>query len=447
MVNFAPWLPQSPSLSAPAPAARPASPQQTTPQPSATSTTPMQAVTGYEIPLTAGQIAYWAAQARLGQDRLAQERQLAEAQYQADVQRFGLDVAKFNLQQRLADIDQRFRSLELLSSKAGPQDWVSYNYLLNNMKAPQPTDVLSLSQMGGGLNQPFTANMPPFPSGGAGAAAGGGGGITGVQPQPMFQPQPTPQPQQQPAQPQPQPAQQGQGTPGAPWMGIPTITTPQGGTVLGPGLNPSGQQAGFGPGGQTGGAFNQQTGIFSPNAPASAYAAHGGIFPANFTVIVGDPQKQGEPNPEKARVVDPTGDASLVVESMSKNGKGKKPKKGTPKAATGGIFGGPYAAADQFPTYSPEALGNQPFIGKLFGQQPPATFGAFGASLSNPALGLNDVPSKFSLQNYMRLRPSEQEQTQSLYEQGLGMHFPDLFAAARAGAPAGRSLGPTFYGR
>ena len=120
-----------------------------------------------------------------------------------------------------------------------------------------------------------------------------------------------------------------------------------------------------------------------------------------------------------------------------------------------GTYGGetnqPYIVTN---TYSPQVLGNQPFYQKLLGNAPSSEFGAFGARISNPALGIDNAPFNISLQRYNLLRPSEQQQLKGLYEHGLGIPFDDVLAAARAAAPVGRNrssygqmVQPNNYGR
>ena len=97
--------------------------------------------------------------------------------------------------------------------------------------------------------------------------------------------------------------------------------------------------------------------------------------------------------------------------------------------------------------YTPEQLAQMPFLKKLFGGGAlPAEFTGFGAPLSNKSLGLNNVPFGFSLQRYLRLLPSERDQVQSLYGQGLAVDFRDLLERIRRATPFGKSYsGPTQY--
>lgn len=115
---------------------------------------------------------------------------------------------------------------------------------------------------------------------------------------------------------------------------------------------------------------------------------------------------------------------------------------GTPGSPNYGID----PTTQTYTQYSPADTGNQPFYRKLTGQIPNAQFQGFGATLSNPSLGITNAPWAINMQNYLRLNPSEQDQTQSLYQQGLGTDFRDQLAQGRASAPFGATMGVTRYG-
>jgi hypothetical protein len=95
----------------------------------------------------------------LGRDQLNAAIAEAQRNYQLDVQRFGLEVANVNYQQRLGEATVRLEQLGLLSSLRGPSDYLAHNYVMNNMAAPQGTAVDPF-QMTAGLNQPY--NPPPM---------------------------------------------------------------------------------------------------------------------------------------------------------------------------------------------------------------------------------------------------------------------------------------------
>lgn len=175
---------------------------------------------------------------------------------------------------------------------------------------------------------------------------------------------------------------------------------------------------------------------YTTSVPGAAYANQGGVFPGGTAVVTGD-------SPGGKR----TGYEELVMsfgpmQVIPLNG--REMPRDVPRAASGGVYGMP--ATPTYTTYSPETLGSQPFIQKLRGEMPANQFGEFGASLSNPSLGIYDMPSNINLQRYMSLLPSEQDQTQSLYQQGLGVDFRDMLEQARRASPWGASFGPASYG-
>ena len=106
--------------------------------------------------------------------------------------------------------------------------------------------------------------------------------------------------------------------------------------------------------------------------------------------------------------------------------------------------GNPYTF--QFNQYDPATLGSQPFIKKLQGTQEANEFQGFGAQLSNPSLGLSNIPWAVNLKTLLRMNPSEQDQTASLYKQGLGVDFRDVVEQARRAAPIGTNFGVAGYG-
>lgn len=99
-----------------------------------------------------------------------------------------------------------------------------------------------------------------------------------------------------------------------------------------------------------------------------------------------------------------------------------------------------------YTTYDANTLGNQPFYRKLIGSLPANDFSGFGATLNNDRLGIHDAPWALNLQRYMSLNPSERDQTQSLYQQGLGVDFRDMLEQARRASPMGSSFGPARFG-
>lgn len=113
---------------------------------------------------------------------------------------------------------------------------------------------------------------------------------------------------------------------------------------------------------------------------------------------------------------------------------------GLPRAASGGTYGTDLNNNSvTVSQYSPSDLGNQPFYQKLIGNQPNRGFGAFGADLSNPQLGLNNVNPNISLQRYNALLPSEQQQTNDLFGTGLAVDPNDILQMAKNAAPTTRN--------
>lgn len=116
------------------------------------------------------------------------------------------------------------------------------------------------------------------------------------------------------------------------------------------------------------------------------------------------------------------------------------------QANTGGVF---TANTDPFLTvnqYSPETLGSQPFIQKTRGSMGSTPFGGFGAPLSNPSIGVENMPSLINLRDWGNLQPSEKDALEELYNRGLGVDMRDIIERSRRAAPMGASFGPARYG-
>jgi len=567
---------------------------------------PIQTLTGTQVPLDAAYIANLAAQNEIsirGQDVQAHiaaannATQLAVSQgnnatslavaqlqaytaqdatnkqYQVDIQRLGLERADLLRQQRMDQVnallgynsqvlqaqglkvDSKFRALELLASRSGPQDWPAYAYLLRQMGAPtgEAVDPTQFSDMITMPERPNIEGMTPAVAQ-TGATGSSGGAMTNGSVRgstAVFNPS--------------QAAAGGAGT-----LGLPapqTSYTPMNGyptQVSGAGTPPSQQQGmkgdTFGPGAQ--GSNNPPNQWISPQGtilpmpkpvgqlPA---AANGMPYMNHPAVMVGDARG---PNPQAGGakpevVLNPTGapigvmsneqmqqmmaqakqmprfaegsgivDNTMVQPKQSgawntmgstfgqqrsatrpRGGAGTgqlpswmqrfanngnpggqgpittmpiDPVTNTPPAPAPGTnaavgssapdyqadnvgsttttpdaqgANGTYGMPDlpKYMQYSPEVLAAQPWIQSLFGKAAPE-FQGFGATLSNPALGLNNVPSTFSLQNYLALNPSERDMVQSLYQQGLAVDFRDILEKARRATPTGGSYGNTFYG-
>ena len=266
----------------------------------------------------------------LGRDSLNAQIADAQRQYQLDLQRFGLDVANFNFQQRLGEATTRLQQLDILSGLRGPGDYLKYNYMLNNMAAPQGQEVNPYN-FTNGLNQPYTA--PTMPQ--------------------IQQPAPTTQYNQQssgttqpPAQ-TPKPATGAGGTtPAIP--ATPTYTPPSSGTAIsgnpgsdkqffdstGWGSQPQNIQDDFW---RISNLMNQQYQTQSQNAGGNPGYAGGGVAPG--MAIVGD-QESGKPTHHEEMVVSP---APFVVIPHDQLMNMQRMFDGgivTPHAAQGGMYGG-----------------------------------------------------------------------------------------------------------
>jgi hypothetical protein len=82
--------------------------------------------------------------AQLGSAQLAEAQRLADAQYAIDVERFGLNVANANYQQRMGEAQMQFGVLSLLSSLRGPENAFAYNAALNNLGGGNPAQSASV---------------------------------------------------------------------------------------------------------------------------------------------------------------------------------------------------------------------------------------------------------------------------------------------------------------
>lgn len=116
------------------------------------------------------------------------------------------------------------------------------------------------------------------------------------------------------------------------------------------------------------------------------------------------------------------------------------------RAASGGVYNAGDPNTLTYNQYDPATLGSQPFYQKLTGQMQSRQFGGFGAQLSNPAYGISNAPWAINLQAYNSLDPTEQQQTQGLYEDALGTSWADQLAQAQRASPAGYSMNATRYG-
>lgn len=160
----------------------------------------------------------------------------------------------------------------------------------------------------------------------------------------------------------------------------------------------------------------------------------------------------GLPSPAIAGLTVPRADTGGTY-GNTPNGTGANPYAGTPGEVTnpapgygGNGANGSYGTALNNPTmtfnqYSPSVLGSQPFYQQLTGQSQSRPFGAFGANVSNPQLGIYNAPTGINLRTYNYLLPSQQAGFQSLYGQGLSINPDDIVKEAQNAAPTGMYYG------
>lgn len=461
----------------------------------------------------------------LAQDQLAiQTQRAADAQnlrmYYLDAQRNGIQAAQLAYQQRAEQIraqmqarsdaySQRQGAASLktqiansLAARSGPQDWVKYANLKDQLLPPTPTssqtvdpyswldnlvdpnyrdganvDLSGLTNAPPGLStppsllQPSTFGQPPAAPAPPGQGLGAGPGNPGYRPPPAMGPGSSVT----------QPGSSGVGfnpagsqLTGPQWSGVRDqdvsyldapgksafVTTGTGGASKASdywhGSSYDAPDAGYaGPrykvsvGGQEITDPNRQIGAGTP--VWLTRFAQGGMSGGQMggSMMVGDAGGQN-PSAGGARpeiVINPTHAPLMVLNHQQTQKAMKGKKKAKPKRmASGGTynFGDPNTYT--YNTYSPADMGNQPWIKQLMqgGQQ--QEFGGFGASLSNPAFGVQNAPWGINLQQYLKADPSSQDMTKGLYEDALGVDFRDVLNQANAAAPFGRTPHAATYG-
>lgn len=98
-----------------------------------------------------------------------------------------------------------------------------------------------------------------------------------------------------------------------------------------------------------------------------------------------------------------------------------------------------------FTKYTPQTLGNLPFMKKLSGQKVGGSFGGFGAALGNADYGVSNAPWNISYQQLMQMKPSETDMAKGFYQDALWTDWRDVVENARRAAPIGTSFGATQY--
>lgn len=326
-----------------------------------------------------------------------------------------LDAERFNFDQRLAEQNLWLQGLGLQAQQRGPENYLAYNYLLNNLGAPagEQVDTRAWTE---GLVQPYSA--PPAPAPAAQAA-----------PAPRRQAKPTAKPA--PKAPKPKaPKRQAPARNFNPRNPVDMRDLHEQGSAMGLDLG-SGQNIGSyakTPQGLASLAEGMQAmGIGQPWPKM----AQGGQTYAPLLVVGDNPS--GMSGEHEEIVFNPT-NAPLIV--MPSKGRAA----GLPHAAQGGMFGGT--------TYGSDAIAGQPWIQKLLGGGP-----LFGGNQLDTTLPGSDVDLGFgfNLANFADLMPSEQQQARGTFETprnmgGLGLNFEDVLAASMRQAPVGRRAGATQWG-
>lgn len=414
----------------------------------------------------------------LAREQLNALRLDAERQYGLDVQRFGLSYAQTAFQQKLDAGAQQLQKLALQTQLKGPEDWLRYNYVMNNAPgAPAPTV--------GGPGQEITPPSPTVGAGAPGLSFGGAGGSAGgsLTPEQLAMlppaeraaymaaewnrthPADSTRPEAQlgaagirtapydfygqqrgqagvqhwdpqrgwittPDQPKQggftfnqQTQQWTQDAPGA--AAQPTDSQPDVSGIQGQGWTPQTYTDTQGTPGNTADDVQRAGGhTWDPNATGPVYLAFGGrsepMRGGMHAAVIGDPQRRGEPNPELAM-----SSAPIFVKPLKGSPKAQRMAQGAPRFATGGI------------------VENAPFVSKALSGG--AAFGQRGEALGP----YGTQPLNYT--NLLRLLPSEQAMTQGYIETpvsqgGLGGWFADEYERARRTGFQGGSTGVSTYG-
>lgn len=446
---------------------------------------------GYYQPSTLGNMS--GAQPTLARDQFTAAQADAQRQYQLDLQRYGLQVAQFNYDQRLGESQQRLQGLQLLAGLKGPEDYLKYNYMMSNMAAPpgQAADPFKFTQ---GMNQQYTSPPPqaptttapanPFASSANSASNSGAGGGASASSGPVNAMPPAPK--QSNAITGNQPADQAllqapANADGPGWTGADPATLAEFNRISGNmnqtynnavAQNPNFQL--FAGGGMSGGgaAIVGDSMSGRPTGHEEAVFSQGPFQVLNHqqtqqSGLLGEgggfrPQG-GASIPQGEQPQSPWGAGGQWMGGMMQHMQ-SDPRYAAmwpqmqqmmsrwpgwqqiPHAATGGTF--PAATGDNgfmsFTTHSPQDTQNAPFLQQTAG------------NMANPAFQQRGEPlgpfgaAPFSMNNYQQLLPSAQAMLQGYIETptgmgGLGGNFADELERARRAQVSGQSLGSAQY--
>lgn len=320
--------------------------------------------------------------------------------------------AEFNAQQRQYDADLKLRTAAQMASMSGPKDQIAYQYLLAGLDAPTPSGQAQPYQT---TNVPYAPPATPAPIAGAAPKA-----VT---------PAPTPTMSYTPPEGSTNPSAAGM----AGYLAAnPGAYTPeqQANATKGAASAPATSAPGYVP----------DLTLENMNDPRWRGMAGGGLLDGG-EAIVGDDPAGIRGTEEKLTALPPKdGKSRVKVEPLSADKDPievmlKMPARAI-KMALGGIFGGD--AGPSTNTYDAAAIGGQPVVSALKGGESPAAKG-FGTELSNPDLGLLDLPSTPNAGILNKLLPSQQDAASSIYNQGLRVDYRDIVARAINASPRGKS--------
>ena len=416
-------------------------------------------VTGTQIPLDAAQRDNIDANTAQAYAAIDQARQ----QYQLDVARFGEDVAArifnqrvqnatlklngFNanlnragvqlqanqqgFDQRAGVADRKTAILGMLADRSGSQDWVKYTNLLNGLSAPsgQTTHLEPFSILDG-LIQPGRVDIPDAVNVGEIPVAGA---TTVASPQPGQGQGPSWAATAQPANGGVLAANQRDNS-----LVLMKKNAP--GTAAAQAVAPAGEMSVAEQAARQIAAQRQQPAAnpASFNSPIGRFA-NGGEIAGGGMAITGD-SPEGHRTGYEEMVINLNPDPEDRVLIVPLRGHAMSD---LPRAAGGGVYGA--TSGFDFTRYSPQTMGNLPFMKKLSGQKVGGSFGGFGAALGNADYGVSNAPWNISYQQLMQMKPSETDMAKGFYQDALWTDWRDVVENARRAAPIGTSFGATQY--